>query len=241
VLFRNLGGGQFEDATAETNAGAAAWRYVTWGTALADFDNDGSRDLFIGCGHLNDNVADFDDTTAYRNHNLLLRNVGGRFVDVSAAAGLDAVEPHSARGVACDDLDDDGDLDLVVLNSREAPTLLRNMDRETGGGNHWCRLRLRGRTGNRGAVGARVRLVSGDLAQVDAVRAGRGYQGHFGTRLHFGLGGRTAVDTVVVRWPGGREEKFTAVAVDRESELVEGTGTPVAPPDPGDEGRPPAG
>ncbi|MFM7248951.1 MAG: CRTAC1 family protein [Planctomycetaceae bacterium] len=226
VLFRNLGGGQFEDATAATGAGAPAWRFVTWGTVLADFDNDGARDLFIGCGHLNDNVADFDDTTAYRNHNLLLRSEGGRFVDVSAAAGLHDVAPHAARGVACDDLDDDGDLDLVILNSREAPTLLVNLDRERGGSNHWCRLRLRGRTGNRGAVGARVRVVAGDLAQVDHVRAGRGYQGHFGTRLHFGLGPRGAVDRVEVRWPGGRVETF-AVPVDRDSELVEGTGAPV--------------
>jgi len=226
VLFRNLGGGLFEDATADSGAGNGAWQYVTWGTALADFDNDGFRDLFLACGHLNDNVESFDDTTAYRNHNLLLRNVGGRFVDVSAAAGLHDIPRHSARGVACDDLDNDGDLDLVILNSREAPTLLKNLDRERGGANHFCQLRLRGRRANRDGVGAKVTLVAGDFVSVDEVHAGRGYQGHFGTRLHFGLAARAGIDRVEVRWPGGSTELFTAVPIDRLTELVEGTGTP---------------
>ncbi len=224
VLFRNLGRGQFEDVTATTGAGAAAWRWVTWGTALADFDNDGSRDIFLGCGHLNDNVADFDDTTAYRNHNLVLRNVDGRFVDVSSAAGLRAVAPHAARGVACDDLDDDGDLDLVILNSREAPTVLRNMDRERGGRGHWCQVRLVGTRGNREGVGAKVTVVAGGARFVDEVHAGRGYQGHFGTRLHFGLGPHGAVDAIEVRWPGGATETFPGGGIDRQVMLVEGRG-----------------
>ena len=224
VLFRNLGRGQFEDVTATTGAGAAAWRWVTWGTALADFDNDGRRDIFIGCGHLNDNVAEFDDTTAYRNHNLVLRNVDGRFVDVSTAAGLGAVTPHAARGVACDDLDDDGDLDLVILNSREAPTVLRNMDRERGGRGHWCQVVLVGTRGNREGVGAKVTLVAGGARFVDEVHAGRGYQGHFGTRLHFGLGPHDVVDTIEVRWPGGATETFPGGGGDRLVTLVEGSG-----------------
>lgn len=228
VLFRNLGGGLFEDATAETAAGGPAWRYVTWGTALADFDNDGFRDLFLGCGHLNDNVAEFDDTTAYRNHNLVLHNERGRFVDVSAAAGLHDLPLRSARGVACDDLDDDGDLDLVILNSREPATLLRNLDRERGGGHHWCQLRLRGRRGNRDAVGAKVTLSAGDLVLVDEVHAGRGYQGHFGTRLHFGLGDRATIDAVEVRWPGGARETFPGPTVDALTEIVEGRGRATA-------------
>ena len=230
VLFRNLGRGQFEDATAATAAGSGAWQFVTWGTAMADFDNDGRRDLFLACGHLNDNVEAFDDTTAYRNHNLVLRNVGGRFVDVSAAAGLHDIPRHAARGVACDDLDDDGDLDLVILNSREAPTLLRNLDRERGGTNHWCQVRLRGRQGNRDGVGAKVVLHAGDETFVDEVHAGRGYQGHFGTRLHFGLGGHPAIDRIEIRWIGGGTETFSDVPIDRLTELTEGSGRAVAAP-----------
>ncbi len=229
VLFRNLGRGQFEDATADSGAGSGAWQYVTWGTAMADFDNDGFRDLFLACGHLNDNVESFDDTTAYRNHNLLLRNVGGRFIDVSVAAGLHDIPPHSARGVACDDFDDDGDLDLAILNSRQAPTLLRNLDRERGGGNHFCQLRLCGRRSNRDGVGAKVTVVAGDFVTVDEVHAGRGYQGHFGTRLHFGLGPRGRIDRVEVRWPGGNRETFSGIATDRLTTLVEGTGAPLIP------------
>jgi hypothetical protein len=198
---------------------------------MADFDNDGRRDLFLACGHLNDNVEAFDDTTAYRNHNLLLRNVGGRFVDVSAAAGLHDIPRHAARGVACDDLDDDGDLDLVILNSREAPTLLRNLDRERGGPNHWCQVRLRGRQGNRDGVGAKVILHAGDETFVDEVHAGRGYQGHFGTRLHFGLGAHPAIDRIEIRWIGGGTETFTDVPIDRLTELTEGSGRAVAAPD----------
>jgi hypothetical protein len=230
VLFRNLGRGQFEDATAATAAGSGAWQFVTWGTAMADFDNDGRRDLFLACGHLNDNVEAFDDTTAYRNHNLLLRNVGGRFVDVSAAAGLHDIPRHAARGVACDDLDDDGDLDLVILNSREAPTLLRNLDRERGGTNHWCQVRLRGRQGNRDGVGAKVVLHAGDETFVDEVHAGRGYQGHFGTRLHFGLGAHSAIDRIEIRWIGGSTETFSDIPIDRLTELTEGSGHAVAAP-----------
>ena len=230
VLFRNLGRGQFEDATAATAAGSGAWQFVTWGTAMADFDNDGRRDLFLACGHLNDNVEAFDDTTAYRNHNLLLRNVDGRFVDVSAAAGLHDIPRHAARGVACDDLDDDGDLDLVILNSREAPTLLRNLDRERGGTNHWCQVRLRGRQGNRDGVGARVILHAGDETFVDEVHAGRGYQGHFGTRLHFGLGAHPAIDRIEIRWIGGGTETFRDIPIDRLTELTEGSGYAVAAP-----------
>lgn len=230
VLFRNLGRGQFEDATAATAAGSGAWQFVTWGTAMADFDNDGRRDLFLACGHLNDNVEAFDDTTAYRNHNLLLRNVDGRFVDVSAAAGLHDIPRHAARGVACDDLDDDGDLDLVILNSREAPTLLRNLDRERGGTNHWCQVRLRGRQGNRDGVGAKVILHAGDETFVDEVHAGRGYQGHFGTRLHFGLGAHPAIDRIEIRWIGGGTETFRDIPIDRLTELTEGSGYAVAAP-----------
>lgn len=230
VLFRNLGRGQFEDVTAATAAGSGAWQFVTWGTAMADFDNDGRRDLFLACGHLNDNVESFDDTTSYRNHNLLLRNVEGRFVDVSVAAGLHDLPRHAARGVACDDLDDDGDLDLVILNSREAPTILRNLDRERGGTNHWCQVRLRGRRGNRDGVGAKVVLHAGDETFVDEVHAGRGYQGHFGTRLHFGLGAHRAIDRIEIRWIGGGTETFDDVPIDRLTELTEGGGRAVAAP-----------
>ena len=230
VLYRNLAGKGFEDVTSRCGAAAGSIPWVKWGAGIVDFDGDGLRDLFIACGHINDLVGEFDDTTAYRNHNCLLRNIGGRFNDLSAAAGLHAVGRHSARGAAFDDLDNDGDIDIVVLNSREAPTLLRNSDRERGGSNHWLQVRLVGTIASRDAVGAGVRVVAGDLLLVDEVHSGRGYQGHFGSRLHFGLGDRDRVDRIEVRWIGGSREVFAVEGVDRLVTLRQGEGAPVASP-----------
>ena len=230
VLYHNLAGQGFEDVSSRTGAAAGSLPWVKWGCGIVDFDNDGRRDLFIACGHINDLVAQFDDTTAYRNHNVLLRNVGGRFVEMSAAAGLHAVPRHSARGAAFDDLDNDGDLDGVILNAREAPTLLRNLDRERGGGHHWLQVRLVGRDSNRDGVGASVSVVIPGAVLVDEVHAGRGYQGHFGSRLHFGLGPAAAVESVEVRWIGGGREAFDVAGIDRLVVLTEGAGRRVDRP-----------
>jgi enediyne biosynthesis protein E4 len=230
VLYHNLAGQGFEDVSSRTGAAAGSLPWVKWGCGIVDFDNDGRRDLFIACGHINDLVEQFDDTTAYRNHNVLLRNVGGRFVEMSAAAGLHAVPRHSARGAAFDDLDNDGDLDGVILNAREAPTLLRNLDRERGGEHHWLQVRLVGRDSNRDGVGANVRVVTPGAVLVDEVHAGRGYQGHFGSRLHFGLGPAAAVERVEVRWIGGGREAFDVAGIDRLVVLTEGAGRRVDRP-----------
>jgi hypothetical protein len=224
VLYRNLGEGSFEDVTARTGAGAGAWAYVTWGSGFIDFDNDGLRDLFIACGHLNDNVELFDDTTAYKNHNILLQNVGGRFANISERCGLHTLPKHSARGAAFDDLDNDGDIDAVILNSRESPTVLRNMYYEQGGQHHWLQVRLRGVHASADAVGASVKVVSGDLVLYDEVHSGRSYQSHFGSRLHFGLQDHDRVDRIEVRWIGGGTDVFENVGIDRLVTLMEGHG-----------------
>lgn len=236
ILFRNLAGQGFEDVTARTNAAAGGVPWVKWGAGIVDFDSDGLRDLFVACGHFNDLVDLQGDASAYRNHNIVLRNLGGRFADVSADAGLHDVARHSARGAAFDDLDGDGDVDAVVLNAREGPTLLRNLDRERGGGGHWLGVRLRGTVGNRDGVGARVRVLRDGPVLVDEVHSGRGYQGHFGSRLHFGLGSNAAVEGIEVRWIGGRTERFLVEGVDRDVVLTEGAGTEADRPGP--EGRP---
>ena len=194
-----------------------------------DFDNDGHRDLFVGSGHLQDRVEEYDRTTTYRTHNVLLRNTGqGKFVDVSEQCGLRAVPVHSARGVAFDDLDNDGDMDVIVLNSREPPTILRNMLHEAGHKNHWLQVRLQGVKTNRDGVGAQVRVMAGDLTQLDEVHSGRGYQSHWGSRLHFGLGKHDRVDRIEVRWIGSGIEVLETVAVDRLVTINEGTGVAMA-------------
>ena len=220
TLYRNLGGGIFEDATALTGAGAGTRPHVTWGSGLVDFDNDGDRDLFVACGHLQDNVEQYDDSTSYHARNRLLINNGdGKFVDVSDDCGDGLAAKLSSRGAAFDDLDNDGDVDVVILNSRREPTILRN---DSPPRNHWIQIRLRGVKSNRDGVGARVKLVAGDLTLVDEVHAGRAYQSHYGTRLHFGLGRRDRVDRVEVRWIGGGVDVRENLGVDCLRTITEG-------------------
>jgi len=221
TLFKNLGSGLFEDVTPLTKAGDGTLRYVKWGLGVADFDNDGNRDVFIACGHLHDNVHLFDNTTLYECPSIVLRNSGGgKFVNVSDQAGDGLRVKRSARGAAFDDLDNDGDIDVVILNSRREPTLLRN-DSSSG---HWLQVRLMGTQSNRDGIGAKVKVVSGDLALVDQVHSGRGYQSDYGRRLHFGLGKRVKVDRIEVQWPSGRTEVIKEPAVDRLVTIKEGSG-----------------
>jgi hypothetical protein len=225
VLFRNLGDGMLEDVTAAAGANAGSYGNVKWGCGLVDFDNDGHRDLFIAMGHLQDVVDYYDDTTSYRARNVLLRNTGdGKFVDVSSQCGVALTAVHSARGAAFDDLDNDGDIDVVILNSRESPTVLRNMLNESGSPNHWLQIRLRGAKTNGDGVGARVMVVAGDLTQVDEVHSGRGYQSHWGSRLHFGLGQRDRVDRIEVRWLGGGVDVLENVQTKQLLTITEGCG-----------------
>ncbi|MHB8901482.1 MAG: CRTAC1 family protein, partial [Thermoguttaceae bacterium] len=225
VLYHNLGNGLFEDGTAAARIGGSAFPHVKWGTGLVDFDNDGDRDLFIACGHFMDNIRFIDDRTDVRVPNVLFRNDGkGTFSDISADCGSGLKPVEASKGAAFDDLDNDGDIDAVVLNANSLPTLLRN-DSPTR--NRWLELRLQGRQANRDGVGARVRVVAGDSAQVAEVHSGRSYQSHYGTRLHFGLAGAGRVDRVEVRWPGGRTETFGPVAADRLVVLEEGAGDPL--------------
>jgi hypothetical protein len=201
TLYRNLGDGTFQDVTLITGAGVGTLPNVTWGNSFVDFDNDGDRDIFVACGHLQDNVELWDDTSTYFEQNILLMNSGdGKFVDVSNTSGDGMLVKLSSRGAGFDDLDNDGDVDVVILNSREKPTILRN---DTANRNHWLQVRLRGTKTNRDGVGAHVKVFAGDLSLIDEVHSGRGYQSHYGSRLYFGLGKRDRVDRIEVRWVGG--------------------------------------
>jgi hypothetical protein len=201
VLYRNLGGGQFEDVSFATGAGAGTYAQVTWGAGLIDFDNDGDRDLYVACGHLQDRVEEYDTSTSYRAQNVLLENLGdGHFRDISNQAGDGMRVRQSSRGAAFDDLDGDGLVDVVVLNSRTAPTVLRNA---ASGTNHWIEINLRGVRSNRDGAGARVKVTAGGRTQTAEVHSGRSYQSHFGTRLHFGLGRCDKAERIEVHWPSG--------------------------------------
>ncbi|MBN2476329.1 MAG: CRTAC1 family protein [Pirellulales bacterium] len=227
ILFKNFGGGVLEDVSPQTGATEGTMPCVTWGNSFVDFDNDGDRDIFVACGHLHDNIELFDDTSTYFEPNLLMMNTGdGKFVDVSSSAGDGMAVRLSSRGAGFDDLDNDGDVDAVILNSRREPTILRN---DSKSGNHWIQIRLRGVHGNRDGVGAHVKVVAGDLAQLEEVHSGRGYQSHYGTRLYFGLGNRNRIDRVEVCWIGGGRDVLQNVAVDRLITITEGAGLPSDP------------
>lgn len=230
VLFRGLGEGLFEDATTRARAGEGTVAHVKWGVGLVDFDNDGHRDILYACGHLQDTIELSDRSTAWRVRNVLLRNDGrGVFHDVSAAAGGGLAVVASSRGAAFDDLDDDGRVDGVILNARERPTILKN----ASAGGHWLQVRLVGTSANRDAVGATVFVEARGLRQRADVHSGRGYQGHFGSRLSFGLGVADRVDRILVRWPGGGTTQLEAVAADRLVTIVQPAATPAGEGDDG--------
>ena len=221
TLYKNLGDGFFEDITRVSGAGKGTLPYVTWGTGLVDFDNDGFRDLFIACGHLHDNVELFENTSSYHTKNILLRNMGDeKFIDFSEKSGDGLKIELSSRGVAFDDLDNDGDIDAVILNSRREPTILRN-DSKTG--NHWIQVRLQSPTGNRFGIGAHVIVKAGELSLIDEVHSGRSYQSHYGIRLHFGLGKHTKIDSIQVRWPEGAVDVLKNVKVDQLITIKKGS------------------
>ena len=221
TLYRNMGDETFEDVTRLAGAGAGTLPNVTWGNGFADFDNDGDRDIFVACGHLQDNVDLYDDVSSYLAFNILLENDGhGHFADVSAISGDGMNVKQSSRAAGLDDLDNDGDIDVVVLNARQAPTVLRNDSVDKG---HWIQIKLTGRKTNKDGVGAVVKVTAGDLTLSDEVHSGRGYQSHFGTRLHFGLGNRSKVDRIEVKWVGGGVDTYENIDIDSLNHLSEKT------------------
>jgi hypothetical protein len=223
TLYRNLGTPrgllQFQDVTVETGVGTGSRPLVTWGCGFVDFDNDGVRELFTAAGHLQDTVEQYDGSTTYKQRSLLLRQRGGRFVDISAESGSGLLRVESSRGAVFGDLNNDGKVDIVVLNARSRPTLMIN---QTPTQDHWVLLKLVGTRSNRSAVGAVARLTAGGRTQVDEVRAGRGYQSAEDLRLHFGLGTNAVIDRLEIRWPNGLEEVHPRLAADRVIRLTEG-------------------
>ncbi len=220
VLQNNLGKGLFEDVSIRANFGTETLPHVKWGVGFVDVNNDGLRDIFIANGHLEEKIHLIDRTTSYKVPNNLYLNEGqGKFLDVSPEAGSGLAVSSSSRGTSFDDLDNDGDTDIVVLNAQDKPTVIRN---DSPSPNHWLQLTLRGIACNRDAVGAKVTVVAGGQSYVEEVRSGRGYQSHFGSRLHFGLGAASQVDKIEVRWPSGAVETWNAPAIDRHLIILEG-------------------
>lgn len=203
ILFQNSGQYGFEDVTLRTRAGSAVVEHANWGSSLADFDNDGDRDLLIANGHLMKQIHDVEQMTDFRVANTLMENAAsGIFTDVTSSAGPGLQLVESSRGLGTADLDNDGRLDCVVLNNDAPANVLHNA---SGSDSAWLEVRLVGTSMNRSAIGAKVAIEIEGQAQVAHVRSGSGYQSYDCPVLHFGLGqlaGDATIDSVTVDWIG---------------------------------------
>ena len=209
ALYRNLGNCYFQHSSRQTGITAVGGLYVGWGTAFFDFDRDMDEDIFVATGH----VVHYPGNTTRRQPSLLFENVEGRrFINVAPAAGDYTASPHMARGVATGDLDDDGDIDIVVSQTNERAALLRN-DTQVDG--HWLLLRLIGVHSNRDAVGALVRLSTASGTQVRQRKGGGSYASSSDSRLFFGLGPHREISRLEIRWPSGRTRILEDVDADQ--------------------------
>jgi len=219
-LYRNLGAQGFSDVSYAANLARATYEWVGWGTGFFDMDNDGWLDLFIANGHVYPQMDLVRDAAPYRQAMQLFRNHrDGTFEDVSSA--LADIPAASRRGVAFGDINNDGRVDMVIVNTGESPTVLLN---QTETKNHRVLFRLAGTKSNRAGIGARVTVRAGKLVQMSEVRAGGSYISQNDPRLHFGLGNFTVMEEVEVRWPSGRIEHLRDVPADFIYTVVEGQG-----------------
>ena len=222
-LYRNNEGLFFEDICVRAGL-ASSPQFVGWGVEFVDLDNDGWQDIFQANGHVYaklDRQQEVAET--YVQRNLVYRNLRGeRFEDVSALAGEGLEQQRSSRGAAFGDFDDDGDVDILLMNMGDRVSLLRN---DLPAGSRWVRLKLRGTRSNRAAVGSIVTITAGGRSQTRAVMSQSSYVSHNDLRTHFGLGSVDSVDGIIVRWPSGETEEFPGVAVNRTWLLVEGAGS----------------
>ena len=220
TLYRNLGGMFFADATAASGASRASRPHVGWGTGFVDLDNDGWEDLFVANGHVYPGMDELNETSRYLQPKEVYRNLtDGTFEEIGQALGGDLTVPHPARGAAFGDYDNDGDTDIVVVNTNAPPSLYRN---DGGNRNHWIGFRLLAASGNRDAVGARVEIDAGGRTRVGEVRSGGSYLSHNDMRVHFGLGETERVDEIRIRWPSGATETLDGVDADRYVTVHEG-------------------
>lgn len=209
-LFRNNGDMTFTYATSTAGVGIITSPFSGWGVRFADFDNDGLRDIFVAQGHVLDTIEKTTGFLTYKQTPLLMRNTGKGFVNVSTSAGL--TTQLAARGAAYGDIDNDGDTDVVLAQTDGPPVVLRN----TGTKNHWIGITLAGAKGNRQGLGARVIVTdaSGGRQLFDVTTAGS-YLSSNDPRLLVGLGNRTGVRAVEVRWPGGGTQAISNPPIDR--------------------------
>jgi enediyne biosynthesis protein E4 len=226
TLYENGPPGVFTDRSYAAGVAATAGPFLGWGVKLVDLDNDGRLDLFIANGHVYPDVDGRGLGTSYRQRKQVFLNDGRRFRDATAAIGGGLLLEQSSRGAAFGDIDNDGDIDVLVVNMNDRPTLLRNDSPRT---HHWLTLRLTGGPSNRSGLGARVTVDAGGRRQLFEVRADGSYLSHSDSRIHAGLGPATRAARVEIRWPSGTVETAANLAGDRFYLANEGAGIRPAP------------
>lgn len=222
ALYSNRGAEGFHDDTIPAGLGVET-RFVSWGAGIVDLDNDGNPDLFWVTGSVYPELEKQLPQYPYRTQRVLFRGLGGaKFEELFDEAGSVIMSAHSSRGCAFGDFDNDGDLDILILNMNQPPSLLRN---DLTGGNNWLKVKLVGVTSNRSAIGARVICRYGGKVQAQEVMAQSSFLSVNDRRLHFGLGKAETAD-LEIRWPSGIRQVFTAVKGNRIITITEDRRTP---------------
>ena len=219
-LFWNQGHDEFLDVSYKAGISAKTFWPVKWGTGFADFDNDGWPDILVASGNFSSLLDGLPDEPAYKEPLQLFRNQGDKtFQEIADESGLNAGPLQSRRGTAFGDVNNDGNLDVLVFNVAGPPSLYLNSTRNH---DHRILLHLIGVKSNRMAIGARVTVSTPGTTQIDEVRAGGSYLSSNDTRLHFGLGASSSITNLEVRWPGGLIQNFTNLSADAIYEIIEG-------------------
>ncbi|MFP5229479.1 MAG: CRTAC1 family protein [Acidobacteriota bacterium] len=223
ALYQNNQNETFDDEAAAMGIAGATRLMSGWGLKFFDYDNDGELDLLIANGNPDDMIQTVERDVTYREPLLLFHGEGKGLSDVSAQSGPLFSRELSARGLAVGDFDNDGAIDVLISVNDAAPLLLRN---RAAGGRHWLGLRLVGGESNRDAIGARVTWQAGDLKRSRTKVGGGSFLSSHDPRLVLGLGARTHIDWLEIRWPlpGGKTERFTHLPIDRYITIVEGKG-----------------
>jgi hypothetical protein len=219
-LYRNNGKGEFDEATGPAGFGSER-RFISWGTGIIDFDNDGYPDILVVTGTVYPELEKVYAKYPALSPRLMYRNHGnGKFIQMGDEAGPGISAKHTSRGCAFGDFDNDGDIDMVIMNRNEPPSLIRN---DAPSGNHWLKVRLEGTKSNRSALGSRVIVHYGDKVQAQCLTSQSSFLSSNDPRLHFGLGKVTTAN-LEVYWPNGASDKFSGIAADQLVTIREGQG-----------------